>query len=211
MAKFLSKHGYKNIAIFNRTESRAAELAAQVGGSSYCLDQLDSYDKGFDVLIACTGSENHVVSRGLFDHLCGEETTPKVLIDLAIPADIEASVFDRNDLRLTHINIEELRIIAEKNLHERSQDISKCEAIVEEGIADFDQIHKERMVELAMREIPRKVKEIREKAVGTVYAKEIEGLNPESKEVLDKVISYLEKKYISVPMKMAREVMLNSK
>jgi len=211
MAKFLSKHGYKNIAIFNRTESRATELAAQVGATSYGLDQLDAYDKGFDVLIACTGSENHVVSRGVFDHLCGKETTPKVLIDLAIPADIEAGVFDRTDLRLTHINIEELRVIAEKNLHERSQEISKCEEIVEEGIADFDQIHKERIVELAMREIPQKVKEIREKAVSTVYAKEIEGLNPESKEVLDKVISYLEKKYISVPMKMAREVMLNSK
>jgi len=211
MAKFLSKHGYKNIAIFNRTELRATELAAQVGATSYSLDQLKSYDKGFDVLIACTGSESHVVSRDLFDHLCGEETTPKVLIDLAIPADIEASVFDRSDLRLTHINIEELRITAEKNLHERSQEISKCEEIVEEGITEFEQIHKERIVELAMREIPQKVKEIREKAISSVYAKEIEGLNPESKEVLDKVIAYMEKKYISVPMKMAREVMLNSK
>jgi glutamyl-tRNA reductase len=104
-----------------------------------------------------------------------------------------------------------LRITAEKNLHERSQEISKCEEIVEEGIAEFEQIHKERVVELAMREIPRKVKEIREKAMTTVYAKEIESLDPQSKEVLNKVISYLEKKYISVPMKMAREVMLNSK
>ncbi|MFT6996723.1 MAG: glutamyl-tRNA reductase [Cryomorphaceae bacterium] len=211
MARFLSKHGYKNIAIFNRTESRAKELAAQVGASGYALDQLPNYQEGFDVLIACTGSGNSVVSRDLFDHLCGEETSGKVLIDLAIPADIEASVFDRTDLRLTHINIEELRITAEKNLHERSQEISKCEEIVEEGIAEFEQIHKERVVELAMREIPRKVKEIRENAMSTVYAKEIESLDPQSKEVLNKVISYLEKKYISVPMKMAREVMLNSK
>ncbi len=82
---------------------------------------------------------------------------------------------------------------------------------MEEGIDEIEQIHKERVVELAMREIPRKVKEIREKAMTTVYAKEIESLDPQSKEVLNKVISYLEKKYISVPMKMAREVMLNSK
>jgi glutamyl-tRNA reductase len=211
MAKFLSKHGYKNIAIFNRTESRAVELAAQVGATGYKLADLDAYAKGFDVLIACTGSENAVVSRNLFDKLCGEEKTPKVLIDLAIPADIEASVFGRSDLRLTHINIEELRITAEKNLHERSREISKCEEIVEEGIVEFEQIHKERTVELAMREIPQKVKEIREKALSSVYAKEIETLDDQSKEVLEKIISYMEKKYISVPMKMAREVMLNTK
>lgn len=211
MARFLSKHGYKNIVIFNRTEAKAKVLADQVGAKGFALDYLPKYSEGFDVLIACTGSEDAVVKRELFDHLCGEETSPKVLIDLAIPADIEARVFDRTDLRLTHINIEELRLIAEKNLHERSQDISACEEIVEEGIVDFEQIHKERIVEIAMREIPRKVKEIREKAVSTVYAKEIESLNPESKEVLDKVISYLEKKYISVPMIMAREVMINSK
>ena len=112
---------------------------------------------------------------------------------------------------MQHINIEELRITAEKNLHERSQEISKCEVIVEEGITEFEQLHKERTVELAMREIPQTVKQIRETAVNAVYAKEIETLDEQSREVLDKVITYLEKKYISVPMKMAREVMLNGK
>lgn len=211
MAKFLFKHGYKNIAIFNRTKARAQEIADQVGGNAFALENLSSYEEGFDVLIACTGSEKAVVSRDLFDHLCGDETKSKVLIDLAIPADIEESVLERTDLKLQHINIEELRITAEKNLQERSQEISKCEAIVEEGIAEFERLHKERTVELAMREIPQTVKQIRETAMNAVYAKEIETLDEQSREVLDKVISYLEKKYISVPMKMAREVMLNGK
>jgi len=211
MAKFLSKHGYKNIAIFNRTEAKAIELAQQVGGVGLALDTLPAYQKGFDVLIACTGSENAVISRALFDKLCGGESSSKVLIDLAIPADIDQRVLERTDLKLKHINIEELRVTAEKNLHERSQEISKCEAIVEEGIAEFEQLHKERTIELAMSEIPQTVKKIRQTAVNTVYAKEIETLDDQSKEVLDKVISYLEKKYISVPMKMAKEVMLNTK
>jgi glutamyl-tRNA reductase len=211
MAKFLSKHGYRNLVIFNRTKSRAIELASQVNATGYDLADLPSYQAGFDVMIACTGSEEAVVSRALFDKLCGVDKTPKVLIDLAIPADIDEAILDRNDLKISHINIEELRITAEKNLHERSQEISKCEVIVEEGIEEFEQLHKERTVELAMRDIPRKVKEIRETAVNAVYAKEIGTLDEQSKEVLDKVISYLEKKYISVPMKMAREVMLNSK
>jgi glutamyl-tRNA reductase len=32
-------------------------------------------------------------------------------------------------------------------------------------------------------------------------------MDPQAKEVLDKVIAYMEKKYISVPMKMAREIL----
>ncbi len=211
MARFLAKHGFTNIRIFNRTEERAVELAEQVGAEGFALTELESYQEGVDVLISCTGSENVVITREIFDRLCGEDTTSKVLIDLAIPADIESTVFERTDLSITRIGIEELRATAERNLHDRSQEISKCEAILEEGISEFKQIHKERLVELAMRDIPRKVKEIREKAVTAVYAKEIDGLDDESREVLDKVISYLEKKYISVPMKMAKEVMLNEK
>jgi len=51
------------------------------------------------------------------------------------------------------------------------------------------------------------VKEIRETALNSVFAKEIDQMDPQAKEVLDKVIAYMEKKYISVPMKMAREIL----
>ncbi len=68
---------------------------------------------------------------------------------------------------------------------------------------------KERKVELAMSEVPRKVKEIHQTAIQSVFAKDIEGLDDQSKEVLEKILAYVEKKYISVPMKIAKEVLLN--
>ena len=43
-----------------------------------------------------------------------------------------------------------------------------------------------------------------------VFRKEIESLDDDSKEVLDKIIGYMEKKYMSMPMKLAKEIMLNS-
>jgi glutamyl-tRNA reductase len=57
-----------------------------------------------------------------------------------------------------------------------------------------------------MSEVPKKVKEIRETA-NEVFAKELQTLDADSKEVLDKILSYMEKKYISVPMKMAKEIL----
>jgi glutamyl-tRNA reductase len=59
-----------------------------------------------------------------------------------------------------------------------------------------------------MRDVPQKIKEIREIAINKVFTKEIEQLDKNSRKVLDEVISYLEKKYISIPMKMAKEILL---
>jgi len=60
-----------------------------------------------------------------------------------------------------------------------------------------------------MKHVPERVKEITENALQTVFAKDIEGLDDEAKAVLNKVLNYVEKKYISVPMKLAKEIMLN--
>jgi glutamyl-tRNA reductase len=60
-----------------------------------------------------------------------------------------------------------------------------------------------------MSEVPNKMKEIKEMAVNSVFAKEIESMDENGKEVLQKVINYLEKKYISVPMKMAKDILLD--
>ena len=75
---------------------------------------------------------------------------------------------------------------------------------------EFKEIHKIREVERAMRKVPEKVKEIKETAINTVFAKEISGLDQDSMDVLEKVLGYMEKKYISVPMMMAKEIMLNN-
>jgi glutamyl-tRNA reductase len=82
-----------------------------------------------------------------------------------------------------------------------------CNTIIERNILEFKQILKTRKVELAMSEVPKKMKEIRETA-NEVFAKEILNLDSESKEVLDKILSYMEKKYISVPMKMAKAILI---
>jgi glutamyl-tRNA reductase len=77
-------------------------------------------------------------------------------------------------------------------------------------IGEFRSIVKERNVELAFGEIPRKVKEIKELAINEVFAKDISGLDTQGKEVLDKVLAYMEKKYNAVAMKTAKEALLKN-
>ncbi len=209
MALFLIKHGFKNLSIFNRSIERANALATEVGGEANALADLKSYHGGFDVMITCTASSDAIVNQDLFNHLQKGEKGKKVIIDLAIPSDICPDVIANLPSNIRYINIEELKLVAEANMADRAKEIHKCQAIIDTSMNEFRGVYRQRELELAMREIPMKVKEIRENAFENVYAKEIDGMDAESREVLDKVIAYMEKKYISVPMKMAREVILN--
>lgn len=207
MAKFLSKHGFENFSVYNRTFSKAEKLAEQLKGKAFPLSELQNRTEGFDVLLTCTGSEGAIVNSELYSTLLAGENNKKIVIDLAIPADIDAQVLQ--DFSLHYIGIESLKEKAEENLRKREKELSLCTEIIENNWKEFEEVFAERQVIKAMQEVPQKVKEIRQHAVENVFAKEIEGLDAQSKEVLDKVLAYMEKKYISGPMVMAKEIMLN--
>jgi glutamyl-tRNA reductase len=208
MAKFLKKHGFKNFAVFNRTVLKAENLANELHGEGFGLDALRTYSKGFDIIITCTGAESPVITPEIYQQLLQAETSRKVVIDIAIPHDLDAEIVKKHNV--THISIDYLQKISDKNLQERSKEIVHVEQIIDEAIASFQYIHRMRKVEIAMREVPNMVKDIRSTAVNEVFKKELQTLDEDSREVLDKIIGYMEKKYMSMPMKLAKDIMLNS-
>lgn len=207
MSRFLKKHGFKNFVIFNRTFEKAQQLATDLNGTAYPLADLRSYADGFDVLFCCTGTDDHLITEEIYENLKRGETDRKVVIDLALPQDLHPSIVQKNPV--SHISIEMLQKISNENLKERSKEIQHVEEIIQDALFEFEHIQKMRSVELAMRDVPQKVKEIKHTALNEVFKKEIEELDDQSKEVLDKVIGYLEKKYMSMPMLMAKEIILN--
>lgn len=205
MAKYLKKHKFANFTIFNRTLANAQKLAEELNGTAYTLSELKNYTKGFDIIVTCTGASESIITPAIYKSLVGEDRSKKVVIDLAIPNDLDAEILNNYDVNLIAIN--NLQEVAKENLQAREQEMDACSTIIEKNIIEFKQLLKTRKVELAMSEVPKKMKEIRETA-NEVFAKEILSLDSGSKEVLDKILSYMEKKYISVPMKMAKDILL---
>jgi len=206
MSRFLKKHGFTNFAVFNRTLSKAQVLAQQLNGEAYSLNELQHYNKGFDIIITCTGADTSIISPDLYKHLLQGDTGAKVVIDLAIPSDLDPEVTQH--FPLDYISIDYLQKISSKNLEKRAREIIHAEEIVEEAVEVFKSMAHERIVERAMRVVPEKVKEIKATAIEHVFAKEIENLDDASKETVEKIIAYFEKKYMSVPMIMAKEILL---
>ena len=207
IAKYLNKHKYSNFSIFNRTFSKAESLAGELGGKAYPLAALEDFNEGFDVIITCTGSTEAIINEALYAKLLNGDQGKKVIVDLAIPNDVTPAVIHNNPVH--YIEVESLKEVARKNIQERYNELVHAEEIISNNITEFFSVLKQRRIELAMQEVPRKIKEIKNTAINGVFADEISQMDETSREVLERVMNYMEKKYISVPMVMAKEILVN--
>ena len=205
MAKYLNKHKFANFTIFNRTLSKAQKLADELNGNALTLGELENYTKGFDVIVTCTGAAEAVITPKIYKKLVGEDSSKKIVIDLAVPNDLDAAILENYNVNLIAVN--NLQEIARENLVAREREMQACHEIIEKNIDDFRQQVKARQLEIAMGGVPKKIKEISETAK-EVFAKDLQDMDDSAKEVLNKIMAYMEKKYISVPMKMAREILV---
>ncbi|MFM7682595.1 MAG: glutamyl-tRNA reductase [Bacteroidota bacterium] len=208
MARFLKKHGFKNFVVFNRTYEKAHTLAEEIRGIPMALADLKNYQNGFDVIITCTGADNHIINKEIYEILLVGEKNKKIVIDLAIPQDLDPEIVEKH--KIDYISVAHLQVISNENLKERTKEIKHVEEILSQGNADFFALLKERTVERAMREVPEQIKSIKSAAINEIFRKDIENLDPQSREVLEKVIGYMEKKYISGPMLLAKKIILEN-
>lgn len=208
LSKYLQKHRYSNFSIFNRTLAKAEVLAEELGGRAFNLEELKNYKEGFDVIITCTSSTEPVITNEIYQSLLNGDTSKKVIVDLAVPNDTCCTVIEKNPL--TFIEVHSLQEIANSNLQERYEELIFAERIIDQNIQEFKPVLKQRRVEIAMRDVPVKIKEIKETAINRIFAQDIESMDENSREVLAKVMNYMEKKYISVPMIMAKDILINN-
>ena len=206
MAKYLKKHHFSSFTVFNRSLPKAEKLAAELEGEAYALSQLKNYSKGFDVLITCTGSSESFINSELYAHLLQADTDKKIIIDLAVPVDVNPQVLKK--FNIDYISVGAIKEQAKKNVSLRKKEIKICEEIISHKTREFAGILQERSVELAFGEIPQKIREINNLALNEVFAKDFNTLDAGSKETVEKIMGYLEKKYNAVAITTAKRVFL---
>ncbi len=203
VAKFLQKHSFTNVTIFNRTLAKAQQLARLLNGCALPLSSLTGYRGGFDCLIACAASQPSILSPALYTKLLNGEADKKILIDLAIPNNISAEVADQQAVR--YIEIENLRAVARKHLSFREEEVSKARLLLNGKLDEFVASYRRRQIEKAMQGVPQQMKAVRVHALNKVFKKEVENLDKPSRDLLERMLAYMEKQCISIPMKAARK------
>ncbi|RZL49800.1 MAG: glutamyl-tRNA reductase [Pedobacter sp.] len=208
IAQYLKKHKYSNFSIFNRTVENAQSLAKDLNGTAYPLTELENYTDGFDVIITCTAATQPILTENIYTKLLNGETGKKVIVDLAIPNDTAADVV--KNFPIHYIEVESLKEIARKNIQERYDELINAEHIIDANIKEFDAVLRQRKIEIAMSDVPQKIKDIKHKAIHAVFADEINTLDDNSRAVLERVMDYMEKKCITIPMVMAKEILVKN-
>lgn len=204
VSKYLKKHDFSNFVIYNRTVANAASISKTLNATAKPIDELVQHSGGFDILIAATTASKPILTEAIYDQVAGDGSA-KILVDLSVPNNIESSLANRENV--SFIGVDQLRGLAAENLSLRKAEVSHAEEIIEQHTESFAKSIKVRRVERAMNSIPEKIKEIKHRAVDEVYAKDIASMDASSKETLQKVVDYLEKKYIGIPMRIAKQAL----
>jgi len=124
------------IFIVNRTVSRAAALAERFGGLAYGLEQLSELLPECDTIVASTASPLPLIGLGMVERaLKRRRHRPFVMVDLAVPRDIEPEVGQLQDVYL--YSVDDLALIVQEGRESRVQAVRDAEAIIDARLADF--------------------------------------------------------------------------
>lgn len=120
----------KNITLINRTESKAEELANELGLQFASVEDLAHQVEEADIILVATNADEPVI---LQSHLLNKGH--KIIIDLSIPCNVEKTAQDLNNITL--VNVDDLSKIKDATLHKREAEIPKAEDIIKEQIFEF--------------------------------------------------------------------------
>lgn len=203
VAKFLAKNGFENVAVFNRTLERAERIAKTLTGRAFGFDALEHHTEGFDCLIVCTGATKAVIDNELYIKLLAGEKGKKTVIDLSVPNNVCKEVVAQHDVNF--IEIEGLRLLAQENRAFREQEVSVANALLENRIAELLDLLRHRRIERAFHRVPHEVKAVREYAMNKVFKKELDVLDDQARELLERMMDFMEKKCTGIPIKIAKQ------
>jgi glutamyl-tRNA reductase len=134
--KHLAKRGAKTVLVANRSPERAEKLAAEFGGRAVRLEDSAAAMIEADILVSSTGSPDIVLHRDdVAKILPARRNRPLVLVDIAVPRDIDPAVAELPNVFL--YDIDDLEAVVRENTKNREQELAVCQEIIAEHAAEL--------------------------------------------------------------------------
>jgi len=127
--KHLAKRGAKTVLVANRSVERAEKLAAEFGGRAVRLEDSAAAMAEADILVSSTGSPDIVLRReDVAAVLPRRGNRPLVLVDIAVPRDIDPAVAELPNVFL--YDIDDLEAVVRENTKNREAELAFCHTII---------------------------------------------------------------------------------
>lgn len=136
VAKALKERGVANITTTSRSYEKASALAKSLGGSSVDIGSLGQELTGCDIAISCTGAPHLILDlKTLENAMSARANQPLVIIDIAVPRDVDPAVGRLNSVFL--YDIDDFTHISERNRKQRETETQKAMEIIESEVKRF--------------------------------------------------------------------------
>jgi glutamyl-tRNA reductase len=136
VGRHLKSAGINQITIANRTIENARRLAAELDGVGIDLQTIPHRLPECDLVIASTAAQLPVLGKGTVERaLKSRKHQPILMVDLAVPRDIEPEVSELRDIYL--YSVDDLQQIIDENLTARQEAAEAAEAIINAEVAAY--------------------------------------------------------------------------
>ncbi len=136
VAQHLLEKGVHEIAVANRTLDNAIELAERIKGHGVLLSDIPEQLVKADIVVSSTNSQLPLIGKGTVERaLKARKHRPMLLVDLAVPRDIEPEVGQIGDAYL--YTVDDISEVIEDGQKSREQAAQEAGTIIERGIQEY--------------------------------------------------------------------------
>ena len=184
------------VTFANRTLERSQALAERFAGRSIPLGDLPEHIAGHDIVVTCTASQLPIIGKGLIERaLRARRHRPMLIVDLAVPRDVEPEVGRLGDVFL--YTVDDLGRIVQEGFDQRRAAVSAAEAIITAGVSDFMHWLQGRRVVPAIRALRERAEQLRQYEVERAAKALARGDDPRA--VLEALSQGLTNKFLHAP------------
>jgi glutamyl-tRNA reductase len=136
-ARSLRERGVRTVFVANRRYDRALGLAKRFGGDAVAFDDLPDELERADIVVSSTGAPHQILGRQELELVAARRPNrPLVLIDLAVPRDIDPEVGDCPGVAL--YDMDDLQQAVARNLSGREAEAERAASLIEEELERFE-------------------------------------------------------------------------
>jgi glutamyl-tRNA reductase len=196
-ARALLAGGLPQLVVVNRTAGTARALATRFDGRGVSFDGLRAELHAADIVISSTNAPHRILRcSDLEEVMAGRPGRGLVIIDIAVPRDVDAATKSLPDVTL--YDIDDLEQVAQTNLNGRLREAERAEAIIREELAHYRDARRAAAVAPTVRALWARAELIRQSELAQIE-KRSGPLPPEARRQLDEATRSLVKKLLHDP------------
>ena len=195
----LKNVGVEHLTVMNRTHARAVELAGELNEAHVRpLDDLQGALGDSDIVIACTGSPDYMITEDAVSRAISARVgRPLLLLDVAVPRDVDPAIKDLESVHLADIN--DLDAIAGVNRQRREQEAERVAVIVDDEVLKFQTWWDALRIVPTLADLRHQSESLQKRELSRAL-KRLQHLSPEDQEIISSLSKSLVNKLLHNPV-----------